>query len=118
MKNKARLLIRKIYFLARFALYKAVEYAYKFYIRFILWGLFRPYHEGLLKQAEYLYEQTYMYEERKKIFGVGFAKRSFEESDSTFFMWKARQEPRSVRWQIFKNAFWCRPPKAIVKENS
>lgn len=115
---RVKALLRKIYFLARFARYKAVEYAYKSYIKFILWGLFRPYHEGLAAQAKYLYEQTPLYEERKKLFGVGFAKRSFEENDATFFMWKARQEPRSVKWQIFKNAFWCRPLQPVKKEIS
>lgn len=145
MKNRLRTLIRKIYFLAghyaypkialaaekmfgkysrrayflgRFAYFKTAEIAVKMYIKYILWGLFRPYHEGLLTQAKYLYEQTPMYEERKKIFGAGFAKRSFEENDASFFMWKARQEPFSVKWQIFKNAFWCRPSKPIIKENS
>lgn len=118
MKDEAKIFIKKSYFLARFFYFKIATAAAKLYVRYVLWGLFRPYHEGLLEQAKYLYEQTSLYEERKNLFGVQFARKSFIENDSTFFMWKARQEPRSVRWQIFKNAFWCRPPQSVKKENS
>jgi len=67
------------------------------------WWLLGPYYEGFLIQAEFLYHRHFWFEERRQLLGLDFAERAFEQ-DVKYFLVKAKEEPLSIRFQLFWDA--------------
>ncbi len=65
--------------------------------------LLRPYIEGLIIQARFLYRQSDLFKERLYYFGLETAEKLFEK-DAVFFFNKAKKEPLPIRLRIFIDA--------------
>lgn len=83
----------------RYKLLWARFYIYKFYSD-KKWQLLHFYYIRLLHQANFLYRQSDLFKLRWQEFGLDFAEKFFD-SDAKYFLWKAKNQPFRIRWQLF-----------------
>lgn len=74
------------------------------------WWLLKPYYEGLLVQARFLYRQHFWFKERRQVLGLAYAEEAFVQDAEHFFR-LAKKEPWEIRLRIFWDATRGRAPR-------
>lgn len=82
------------------------------------WFVLGDYYSYLLVQASYLYRSSQRFKERWEIMGLDWAEAQFEREVDYYFK-LAKQEPLTIRWEIFKDSLFKREPTAYyIDDNS